>query len=69
MRLCLILLVIALTGCTSHPRRPETQPVRSYRVEQRMSPAMKAAVMELLYMKSDPNIFKYREPDPFRKNQ
>lgn len=63
MRLCLILLAIALSGCA----QPQAKPERSYRVAQRMSPAMKAAVMELVYMKSDPNVFKAKELDPFRK--
>jgi len=67
MKICLILLMIVLTGCTAHPRKSEPQPVRSYRVEQRMSPAMKAVVMELVYMKSDPNIWQRREIDPFRR--
>ncbi len=57
------LLIIILSGCTTHPRKPEP----TYRVEQSMSPAMKAVVMELVWLKSDPNIFKVKEIDPFRK--
>ncbi len=62
MKLCLILLIIALSGCT----QPQAKLKRSYRVEQSMSPALKAVVMELVYM-ADPNVFKVKEIDPFRK--
>ena len=60
MKLCLILLIMALSGCT----QPQAKPGPTYRVEQRMSPALKAVVMELVYM-ADPNVFKAKEIDPF----
>ena len=63
MKICLILLMIVLSGCVSHPRKPE----RSYRVEHVMSPAMKVVVMQLVWLKSDPNVFKVKEIDPFRR--
>lgn len=65
MKIWLILLAVALVGCTQQQVRPEHEP--TYRAEQRMSPAMKAVVMELMYMKSDPNVFKIKEIDPFRR--
>ena len=63
MKIWLILLLIALTGCT----QPHAKPEPHYRVEQRMSPAMKAVVMELMYMRSDPNVWQVKEIDPFRR--
>ncbi len=63
MKICLMLLVIALAGCTQHTAKPEP----TYRAEHRLSPAVRYAVMELLYMKADPNIFKAKEIDPFRR--
>ncbi len=61
MKICLILAIIALVGCTQQQAKPEPH----YRVEQRMSPVMEAVVMQLVYMKSDPNVFKVKEIDPF----
>ena len=63
MKICLLLLIIVLSGCT----QPQAKPERSYRVEHVMSPAMKAVVMELVWLKSDPNVFKVKEIDPFRR--
>jgi hypothetical protein len=62
----IIVTLIWLFGCSAPVART---PQPSYKVETEMSPQLKAVVMELLWMKSDPNIFKYREPDPFRKGQ
>ncbi len=68
MKLCLILLTVAVTGCTQPQAKPQARPrPRGYEVEQRMSPAMKAVVMELVWLKSDPNMFKAKEIDPFRR--
>ena len=57
--------LVLIGGCTQHTVKPE--PIPTYRVELRMSPALHEAVMTLVYMKSDPNVFKIREPDPFRR--
>lgn len=63
MKYGLILLIIALSGCTQHPRKPEPVSVPGYTVEQRMSPAMRAVVMELVYMRIDPNTSTGKELD------
>lgn len=62
-------LLFLLSGCRQQQRPPQPPPKPSYKVEQRMSPAMKEAVMTLMYMKSDPNVFKRREKDPFGKRE
>ncbi len=58
-----ILIVMSVWGCTQQQAKPEPR----YRVEQRMSPAMESVVMELVWLKSDPNVFKAKEIDPFRR--
>lgn len=55
-------LVVCLSGCTQRIM-PEKIYIPNRRLE--MSPQMKEIVIELVYMKLDPN--EYREPDPFRK--
>ena len=60
-----IVVLVSIGGCAQHTVKPEPMP--SYRVEQRMSPVLKQAVMTLMYMKSDPNVFKVRDVDPFRR--
>lgn len=67
MKIWLILSIIALSGCTQPQAKPEPALRTAYRVEQRMSPAMKAVVMELVWLRSDPNVFKVKEIDPFSR--
>lgn len=63
MKLCLMLLIIALSGCTTHPRKPE----------RKATPAFKAVVRQLVYMidlaemRSDPNIFNIKELKPSKE--
>lgn len=62
-KMCLVLMLLSTMGCAQQAVEPEPMP--SYTVEQRMSPAMHEVVMQLVWMKSDPNVFEVREPDPF----
>ncbi len=56
----LLIVMIALAGCQPPQRtKPTVEP--TYNVQLEMSPEMKAVVMQLVYMKSDPNVFKVRE--------
>ena len=68
MKALAIVVLSVLAGCvhTSHTTQPARRPLGPL-YEQRMSPALHEAVMTLVYMKSDPNIYKIREKDPFRR--
>ena len=59
-----ILLLVVVLGCQK-PQQPKIE--QKYHVQMEMSPAMKEAVMTLVWMKSDPNVFKVKELDPFRR--
>ena len=60
-------LLFLLSGCQQHQKPLKPPPKPLYKVERRMSPAMKEAVMTLMYMKSDPNVFKTKDKDPFER--
>ena len=62
----LVFLFLAIVGCQK-PQRPKVEP--KYKVHLEMSPTMKEVVMQLVWLKSDPNVFMIKEVDPFRKNQ
>jgi uncharacterized membrane protein (UPF0127 family) len=62
MKISLVLLIIALSGCITHPRKPEPMPVRA-----EMDETMIAVISQLVWLKSDPNVFKVKELDPFRR--
>lgn len=57
MKICLILLLMALSGCTQQQAKPEP----TYRVEQRLSPAMKETVMMLIHRQSEAKLLKAKE--------
>ena len=68
MKAVAIVVLSVLAGCahTSHTTQPVRRPLGPV-YKRQMSPAMKEAVMTLVYMKSDPNVYKIREKDPFRR--
>ena len=64
IRFILLVILFAVVGCQRPQRtKPTIEPPPRFE----MPAKMKIAVMNLVYLKSDPNIFKIKEVDPFGK--
>jgi hypothetical protein len=64
MKICLILLMIALSGCTTQARKPEPMPVPVLMVEQEIDRAIWHVINELVRARYT---WQAKEIDPFRR--
>lgn len=58
----LILLVLLLAGCASPPKKAVVKQSHKPPINTEVDPRVLEVISTLVHMKSDPNIFKYREP-------